>query len=141
MKMLVLMLIVSLSVLNTDGWKLFERVTFKARYNKLYNQYFQYPEFDSAIRAQEGKDIILQGHYVPYDLAEDNSIMLSRYPFAACFFCGGAGPESVAEVVFTGKKPKLKVDDFIQVKGKLKLNDKDELRMTFIVEQASIIKE
>lgn len=64
--------------------------------------------------------------------------MISRYPFAACFFCGGAGPESVAEVKFAKKKPELEIDDLITITGRLKLNDKDMSRMTFIIEEAKL---
>lgn len=129
------------SIILSDDWELFERVKFKTKYSSEHSYYFQYPEFDAALRAREGTDIILEGYFIPYDMQKDNSMILSRYPFAACFFCGGdSGPESVAEVIFAGKKPELELDEVVTVKGKLKLNDKPEAGMTFIVEQAAVVK-
>ena len=42
-----------------------------------------------------------------------------------CFFCGGGGPESIAEVNFAKDPGKFQVDDLVTVRGKLKLNFDD----------------
>lgn len=131
------LLVVGVSV-STDAWDLFKRVKFKTKYNSFYNTNFQYPEFDAETRALEGKEITLEGYYVPYDFEDETSIMLSRVPYAQCFFCGGAGPESVAEVVFAQKRPDFELDELVTVTGKLKLNEKDMTRMTFIIENAKL---
>jgi hypothetical protein len=141
MKALVGLMFFTFSIFLSDGWALFEKVKFKAKYSQLYNEFFQYPQFDSAIRAYQGKEITLEGYYIPFDLVDSKSIVVSKFPYAACFFCGGAGPESVAEVVFTKSKPRLKADQLITVKGMLRLNEDDVSRMTFILEDATIIKD
>jgi len=55
-----------------------------------------------------------------------------------CFFCGGAGPESVAEVIFKDKTPRLKPDQLVTITGTLDLNDTDVMHMNFILREAQI---
>jgi len=122
-----------------DGWMLFGKVKFNPRFFKEYNEYFVVPTFDSKIKSFEGTEITLRGHYLPMDLENNRVILLSKYPYSQCFFCGGAGPESVAEIVFPSKHPKLKADQIITVVGKLQLNDIDVTHMNFILKDASLI--
>ena len=121
-----------------DSWDIFARVKFTEKFYKELNEYYMVPFLDSRIRAYEGKPFTLKGHYLPMDLDNDNAVVLSKNPYSACFFCGGAGPESVAEVVFGGKRPRLKADQVITVTGVLKLNDKDLNHLNFIIEQAHL---
>lgn len=143
--LLLAVIIVSLSAQTfppvTNGWLLFERVKFTSRYYEELKDYFLAPFFDSKIRQYENQEIMLKGHYMPLDLEEKNVIVLSKYPYAACFFCGGAGPESVAEIRFKEKPPRFKTDQIIQLSGKLKLNDKDVNHLNFILTDAVLISE
>lgn len=123
----------------TNGWLLFEKVKYTRKFYKEVNEYYLTPFFDSRIRQYESAEILLKGHFIPFDLPEKNVIVLSKYPYAACFFCGGAGPESVAEIHFKDKHPKFKADQVIQVSGKLKLNDTDINHMNFILTDAVLI--
>ena len=118
---------------------MFARVPFKSTYFKEINEYFLVPTFTKELRAQEGKEMELRGHFIPMDM-EGNNIVLSKFPYAACFFCGGAGPESVAEVQFKNKKPKLKPDQVISVRGKLQLNGTDINHLNFILKDAELIQ-
>lgn len=124
----------------TDGWDLFARVKFEAKYIKEANSYFLAPVFDQKIISLAGTEITLKGYYMPME-TEQNQLIISKNPYASCFFCGGAGPESVAEALLKAKSPRLKVDQIITVKGKLKLNDKDINHMNFILVEAEIITE
>ncbi len=123
-----------------DGWNVFAKVKFTSKYYKELKEYFLTPFFDSRIQALEGTEIQLRGHYMPFDLDDKKTIILSKFPYAACFFCGGAGPESVAEVSFVSKPPKFKADKIITVKGKLKLNDSDVNHLNFLLIEASLIE-
>lgn len=124
---------------SSDGWLLFAKIKFNAVFFKEYKENFLVPVFDRTIKSYEGMEITLRGHYLPMDLENDRVILLSKYPYAQCFFCGGAGPESVAEIVFPSKHPKLKADQIITVVGKLKLNDTDVNHLNFILKDASVI--
>jgi hypothetical protein len=48
-----------------------------------------------------------------------------------CYFCGGAGPESVIEV--TVKKPLKFTSRVITLKGTLKLNDSDPDKLFYLL--------
>ena len=124
---------------STDGWTLFAKVKFVSKFFNEYKEYFLVPSFDSKIKSYEGMELTLRGHYMPMDLENNKAIILSKYPYAQCFFCGGAGPESVAEIVFPSKHPKLKADQIITVVGKLQLNNTDVNHLNFILKDASLI--
>jgi len=70
---------------------------------------------------------------VDYDA---NFYVVSRYPYANCFFCGGGGPESVVDLRFTVKHRAYKTDERLTFKGKLKLNGDDVYQMNYILEGA-----
>lgn len=123
---------------SVEGWGVFARVKFTSTFFKELNEYFLVPAFDKRITSLAGSEIILKGYYIPFDLPK-NQLIISKNPYSACFFCGGAGPESVAEVVLISKAPKLKVDQVITIKGKLKLNDKDVNHLNFILVEAEIV--
>lgn len=126
---------------STDIWEIFAKVKFTQKFFKELDEYYLVPFLDSRIRFYEGKEITLEGYYLPFDLNNKNSVIVSKYPYSACFFCGGAGPESVAEVIFASKPPKFKPDQVITVTGILKLNNNDVNHMNFILEQARLENE
>lgn len=123
-----------------DGWVAFAKTKFDAKYNEKAGEYFMFPTFPADLKAQVGKEIELEGYYLPVDVEGDAYIILSKFPYAQCFFCGGAGPESIAEVSFKTKPRKFEADEFIRIKGKLKLNDSDLEHGNFIVEDAVLVK-
>jgi hypothetical protein len=90
-----------------SGWDMFAKVKFTPQLVKEVNEQFLVPFFDSRIRFYEGKEMTLEGYYIPMDLEGRNTIILSRSPYAQCFFCGGAGPESISEIVFCFEAAKV----------------------------------
>ena len=84
-----------------------------------------FPEFPVDLKALVGKEVNLEGYYLPIDVEDDAYIILSKFPYSQCFFCGGAGPESIAEVSFKTKPDRFEADQYIRIKGKLKLNASD----------------
>jgi hypothetical protein len=121
-----------------NAWELFAKVRFEPRYFPEYKEKFLVPTFSKSILIRVGAEVTVQGHYLPVD-ADGKSIIISKYPYAACFFCGGAGPESVAEIFFEGKLPKLKPDQVITVRGKLRLNNTDVNHLNFILDDAVLL--
>lgn len=121
-------------------WELFSSTKFTEKLNKKYGLYFFYPDFTEKLLALEGKTVELQGFYIPLDMKQGTTIILSKYPMAECFFCGGSGPESVAVAHLKNLPPrKLKMDQIIKVRGTLQLNADDVEEMTFILKNAEII--
>ena len=136
---LLLLLIANASFAQADGWVTFARTKFEAKYNEKAKEYFMQPEFSTELKNLIGKEINLEGYYLPIDVDGDAYIILSKFPFSQCFFCGGAGPESIAEVSFKIKQDRFEADQYIRVKGKLKLNASDLEHGNFILEQAVVI--
>jgi len=133
--------IVSISAsAQTDGWLAFAKTKFDAKYNDKAGEYFLYPTFSADLKSMVGKEFSLEGYYLPIDVDGDAYIILSKFPYSQCFFCGGAGPESIAEVFFKTKPEKFEPDQYIRVKGKLKLNDADLEHGNFILEDAELIQ-
>lgn len=123
----------------TDGWASFAKTKFETKYNEQVREYFLYPEFPAELKNLVGKEISLEGYYLPIDVDGDAYIILSKFPYSQCFFCGGAGPESIAEVTFKTKPGKFEADQYIRVKGKLKLNPDDLEHGNFQLEEALLL--
>ena len=123
-----------------DAWNEFAKTKFEPKYYEKLGEYLFYPSFPETLKSLEGKEITVEGFYVPFAPEEGNYIILSKYPMSQCFFCGGGGPESIAEVTFKADPGKFQVDDLITVKGKLKLNASDIEHVNFILEEALLVK-
>jgi hypothetical protein len=124
----------------TEGWSLFAKTKFETKYNEKAAEYFLMPSFPAEVKAMVGKEVDLEGYYLPIDVAGNAYIVISKYPYSQCFFCGGAGPETIAEVVFKSKPEKFEADQFIRIKGKLKLNESDVDHVNFILVDAVLIR-
>lgn len=96
------------------------------------------PTFGEKVLALEGKEITIEGYVIPLDF-QGNYIVLSANPYETCFFCGGAGPETVMEVYLKNKK-KIK-SKMITVKGILELNKGDLEHLTYILKDAVVIEQ
>ncbi len=122
----------------TNGWALFRGVKFAPKFYSALNESLLTPKFERGILQYSGKEILLKGYYIPLDYIDPKVIILSKVPNASCFFCGGAGPETIAEIHFKTKRPKFKADQIILVQGILHLNDSDIEHMNFILKEAEI---
>lgn len=126
--------------MESDLWQLFARVEFESRFNEETEGYYFFPKFGKEIKSLEGTTVEITGYYLPLKM-DDGSIILSKNPYSSCFFCGGAGPESVAVAIPKGKFPRLTLDEVVKVQGKLRLNGKDVNQLNFILEDATLISE
>lgn len=98
------------------------------------------PIFSQAAKSLEGKVVTLPGYMNPFEKgSKGTTFMLSSLPINACFFCGVGGPESVVEVIL--KNPISFNEKPIEIKGILRLNDKDPDRMIYRIEQAEYLGE
>lgn len=117
-------------------WRMLEDVEFKDVYVEELDAYYWKPTFGDIVNGLEGKEVHITGYMIPVDLDEDFYV-LSRYPFANCFFCGGAGPESVIDLRFNGKSPRVyQTDERLTFAGKFRLNADDVYQMNYILDGA-----
>ena len=109
------------------------------KYEKSQDEYGEIyvPSFGGKVRQMEGQTISLKGFIIPFEgMFEPKHIILSSLPIAACFFCGGSGPETVAEAYLTEEinytsKP-------VTVTGVLTLNDTDYDQLMYILKDAKV---
>ena len=117
-------------------WQILSDVEFKDVYLEELDAYYWMPNFGAQVLQAEGKDFFIEGYMIPVDIDEDFYV-LSRYPFANCFFCGGAGPESVIDLRFPGKSERAyNTDERLTFRGRLKLNADDVYQMNYILVDA-----
>lgn len=141
-------LVVALVLVSTTGmyaqtkvnlWDTFAKTKFEPKYHEKLGEYLFFPTFPAELKALVGKEVTIEGYYVPFAPEGGNYVILSKFPMSQCFFCGGGGPESIVEVYFAKSLPKFQVDDLVTVKGKLKLNQDDMDHSFFVVEQCVIV--
>ena len=135
-----LALLFTLQQSNTpEGWDIFLGITYEWRYFEIIEEQLLTPVFDEELRSMEGKEISLSGYFIPLEL--DSSFILSALPYSSCFFCGGGGAETVAQINIYPVPDDFEPDQFIKVKGKLKLNDTDLDYMNLILEESKILND
>lgn len=117
-------------------WRDLADVTFSDVYNAAYDDYFLKPTFGSLIETYEGARIRIKGYFLDFSSDKEEFYMVSKNTMSSCFFCGGAGPESIVEVIFK-KKPKFKMDQVIEVVGVLELNADDVDHCNYILKEAT----
>ena len=117
-------------------WQLLSDVDFREVFLEELDSYYWMPTFGPNVRAAEGNDYYITGYVIPVDV-DDDFYVLSRYPFANCFFCGGAGPESVIDLRFpAGSSNNYELDDRLTFRGTLRLNADDVYQMNYILDGA-----
>ena len=97
------------------------------------------PRFPPDLELLNGKEVIITGYAIPLDV-EANTYALSKTPFANCFFCGKAGIETVLGLKFANKQSRFNVDQFIVVKGILRLNKQPDSGFIYYLDQAQLHK-
>ena len=118
-------------------WKTLEDVEFTDTYLEELDAYYYYPYFGPNVSALEGQEVILRGFVLAIDPVERYYI-LSKGPYASCFFCGGAGPETIVELELKSDKDYFLMDELVTMKGILKLNADDIYKCNYILEKAEV---
>jgi hypothetical protein len=119
-------------------WKILSKVKYKSNLDAESGEIIYTPIFNKSIEVFEGKTIFLKGYVIPAEMSK-GKMTLSAFPYSSCFFCGGAGPESVIELVTSG--PLIyRLDKPITLQGKLKLNRTDPLRLMYIMTDVTYYK-
>ena len=99
-------------------------------------------KYGEQIKPYHGKIVDITGFMVSLDMDDKPSyFMLSANPASACFFCGGAGPESVIEVM--AEKPIDYSWSPVTLRGRLRLEVKEEefpVGMFYFLSNAKLIQ-
>jgi len=118
-----------------ENWETLSTLEFEKSHDEYGEIYL--PKFGPEIKALAGKEIELDGYIIPFEgMFGPTKLIISSVPIASCFFCGGAGPESVAEVYlresvkYTAKR--------VKVIGKLTLNKENSDQLMYILKDAKM---
>lgn len=120
-------------------WKTLARITYKKEYDDFLGFKIDKPVFSDAIKALDGKEVTVKGFIIPVEGYKGHKeFILSAFPYSMCFFCGGAGPETVMEV--TAIDPIDYTAESIVIKGKLHLNGDDVNKLMYFMTEARLVK-
>jgi len=110
---------------DTNLWKTLSKITYEKKFDELLGFKVDVVE--------------VSGYIVPVEGYKSHTeFVFSAYPYNMCFFCGGAGPETVMEV--TSKEPVKYSTDRVKLRGKLLLNSDDINRLMYVLIDAELVK-
>lgn len=120
---------------DTLTWKLLGEIKYVRKKHASYGE-VDFPLVNTKLRKLQSKPVVISGFVVPID---NKNYALSKNVFAACFFCGKSGPETIVGLKFKGATPKLKTDTYLTIKGTFKYNETDVENWIYNMEQVEII--
>lgn len=115
-------------------WNTLADVTFEERKNDSLDLLYNQATFGPLISPFKEQEVAITGYMIPMD-ALGISYALSKNPNAVCFFCGGAGPETVVQLRLA-KIKRYQTDQRLTFKGILKMNEKDIDSLTYVLLEA-----
>jgi hypothetical protein len=117
-------------------WQMLRDVKYKEKWNEAEQMHFNYPVFGAKVKALAGKEFYVTGYMIPLD-AKGGLYAVSANPYAACYFCGQSGPETIVSIKFSKPPKRYKTDDIVNIRGTLRLNDTDVNDFIYVFERAS----
>lgn len=129
----------SLAIGQSTIWKSLAKISYKKEYDEMMGFNIDKPVFSDEVKNMEGSEIKVKGYIIPVNgYKSHKEFIFSAFPYNMCFFCGGAGPETVMEVEATEGIKYTAEPVFL--KGKLVLNADNIDRMMYILTDATLIK-
>ena len=124
---------------NENIWKTLSKITYKKEYDEFLGFKIDKPVFADQVKSLEGQEIEVRGYIIPVEgYKSHNEFIFSAYPYNMCFFCGGAGPETVMEV--ESEVPVEYTAEQVVLRGKLVLNADDVNRLMYLLVEASPVQ-
>jgi len=119
-------------------WKTLSKITYRKQFDELMGFKVDVPVFSEDVKALEGKEIVVKGYIIPTEGYKSHTeFVFSAFPYNMCFFCGGAGPETVMEV--EAKSPIKFTAEAVSIRGILELNDDDINRLIYILKEVEAL--
>lgn len=123
-----------------DIWQTLAKITYKKEMDEMLGFKVDKPVFSESVKALAGKTVTIKGYIIPVEGYKSHSeFVFSAFPYNMCFFCGGAGPETVMEV--SANDAVKYTTEAITLRGKLQLNDSDINRLIYSLTDAEVVKE
>ncbi len=139
MKKIFLLFIITFSLSNiyaqNDTWKKLGKITYRKQFDELLGFKVDVPVFAKEIKEMEGKEITIRGYIIPTNgYKSQTEFVFSAFPYNMCFFCGGAGPETVMEVYAV--EGVAYTTEPVTLKGILSTNSGDINRLMYSISRA-----
>lgn len=106
---------------DTLTWKILNKLEYKEQEHEAYGTVMM-PVFSKEVLLFQQKKVIIKGYILPVDR---KTYALSKNVYAACFFCGKAGPETVMGLTFKNPPGRIKMDTYATLSGILTINGTD----------------
>lgn len=120
-------------------WKTLSKITYKKEYDEFLGFKIDKPVFAQSVQDIEGTEVTVKGYIIPVEgYKSHKEFIFSAYPYNMCFFCGGAGPETVMEV--ESSEAVEYTAEQVVLKGKLVLNAEDINRLMYLLVDATIVE-
>lgn len=120
-------------------WKTLSKITFKKQYDEMMGFKVDVPVFSTDVEKLDGTEVTIKGYIIPIEgFKSHTEFVFSAFPYNMCFFCGGAGPETVMEVI--SSEPVKFSTEAIYIKGTLHLNSTDINKLIYSLTDAVIVK-
>lgn len=129
-------------------WEDLLTLKFDIRFDESVDDVIFEPKISKKVRQYEGQIIEIEGFIIPHDIAADamaslddngQQFMFSAFPLASCFFCGGAGAESVMEAF--PKDPLQYTDRKVKIRGRLEFNTTDFLKLPYQLKDVVLVED
>lgn len=121
-------------------WKTLSRITYRKEFDELMGFKIDKPVFSQQVQKLEGTEITIKGYVIPVEGYKSHTeFIFSAFPYNMCFFCGGAGPETVMEVL--ASEPVKYSAEQVTLKGKIQLNADDINRLMYQLVDATLVDE
>ncbi|MFK7937139.1 MAG: hypothetical protein AB8G22_26730 [Saprospiraceae bacterium] len=124
---------------NPNLWKTLSKITFKKEYDEMLGFKVDVPVFSQDIKKLEGKEVTIRGYIIPIEgYKSHKEFIFSAFPYNMCFFCGGAGPETVMEVL-ANEEIEYTAEP-VTIRGKLELNSSDVNRLMYSLSEVEKVE-
>ena len=121
-------------------WKTLAKITYTKEYDEFLGFKVDKPVFSEVVKELEDEMITIEGYIIPVEgYKSQTEFIFSAFPYNMCYFCGGAGPETVMEV--TAKQPIEYTAEKIVIKGKFGLNSDDINSLMYQLENAVLVSQ
>lgn len=121
---------------DTLTWKQLSVIRFVSKKHPTYGE-ISFPVVNDNLKKLGNKKVVIKGFIVPID---SKNYAISKNVFASCFFCGKAGPETIAGLKFKGNLPKLKTDQYVTVQGIFRYNEDNADDWIYNIDDVVIVK-
>ena len=120
-------------------WSTLGKITYTKEYDEDLGFKVDIPVFSPEVQDLDGQEILVKGYIIPVEGYKNHKeFVFSAFPYNMCFFCGGAGPETVMEI-YADEAVKYTSDPVV-LKGKLELNASDFNRLIYALNDATLVK-